>query len=333
MDSRVYVDGVRALDLAGVAQAHATARERGGIVWVDLAWPTPEEIGQVAEEFSLHHLAVEDAINVQQRPKIERYDGVLFVVLHPVRTVDDDQDGHIDRVELGTVHAWVGSDFVVSIRRSEEPGLAAMRDRLEGKQELLRHGSAAVLATLLDQVVDTYRPVVVRLRADIDQVEDQLFSRDRRVSLRIYEATREVIGLQRATHPHVDILRTLQDAGVRPGQDPVPDLGHVEIQRHLRSVLDRAAKYAETADAFRSLLTNILDLHSTLVTQEQNEQMKQISAWAAILFAPTLIGTIYGMNFDHMPELHWLFGYPLALTAMVALGVVLHRLFKRVGWL
>jgi magnesium transporter len=332
MDSAVYVDGRRTADPVGLEDAHAAARERGGIAWVDLARPNPAEIRQVAEQFSLHHLTVENAIDMHQRPKIEQYDDALFVVLHPARNVDDDRDGHIDRVEFGSVHAWVGPDFVVTIRRSVVPDLTAMRDQLESKPDLLRHGPVAVLAVLLDQVVDTYWPVVTRLRAYIDQVEDQLFSRDPAVSLRIYEATREVIGLQRATRPLVDILRTLNDVGL-PGPDPAQRLGHVELDRYLRNVLDHAIKHAETSDTFRSLLTNALDVHSTLVTQEQNEQTKQISAWAAIIFAPTLIGTIYGMNFDHMPELHWLVGYPLALTAMVGLGVVLHRLFKRVGWL
>lgn len=333
MDSTVYVDGRRTADPVGIEDAYAAARARGGIAWVDLAQPTPAEIRQVAEQFSLHHLTVEDAIDVHQRPKIEQYDDALFVVLHPARNVDDDRDGHIDRVEFGSVHAWVGPDFVVTIRRSVVPDLAAMREQLESKPDLLRHGPVAILATLLDQVVDTYWPVVTRLRGYIDQVEDQLFSRDPAVSLRIYEATREVIGLQRATRPLVDILRTLQDdeGRLRPG--PEPGLSHVELDRHLRNVLDHAIKHAETSDTFRSLLTNALDVHSTLVTQEQNEQTKRISAWAAIIFAPTLIGTIYGMNFDYMPELHWLLGYPLALTAMVCLGVVLHRLFKRVGWL
>jgi magnesium transporter len=333
MDSAVYVDGVRTTGPAGIAEAHATAREQGGTAWVDLAWPTPEEIRQVADEFALHPLAVEDAIHVHQRPKIERYDDALFVVVHPARNLDEDDDGHIDRIEFGTVHAWVGSHFVVTIRRSEVPGLAAMRDSLESEPNLLRHGSSAILAILLDQVVDTYQPVVNRLRADIEQVEDQLFLRDAGVSLRIYEATREVIELQRATQPIVDILRTLLDGGAQPGPKHAVDPEHVELRRHLRNVLDHAVKYAETSGTFRSLLANALDAHSTLVTQEQNEQMKQISAWAAIVFAPSLIGSIYGMNFDHMPELHWTFGYPLALTVMVGLGVVLYRLFKRVGWL
>jgi magnesium transporter len=348
MDNAVYVDGKRTANPASLEETCEITRERHGIAWVDLSWPTPAEIEAVAEEFSLHPLAVEDAIHAHQRPKIERYGDVLFVVLHPARSVDEDGDGHVDRVEFGEVHAWVGPDFVVTIRRSVTPDLAAMRAGLEQDPDLLRLGPIAILAALLDGVVDTYRPVVARLRRDIDQVEDQLFSRDPEVSFRIYEATREVIGLQRATSPLVDILRTLHDGEEgRSGGDPAHDHRHTELKRDLRNVLDHAIKHAETSDTYRALLTNALNVHSTLVTQEQNEesrrlteislkqdeQVKKISAWAAILFAPTLIGTIYGMNFDHMPELHWALGYPLALAGMVGLGGIFYGIFKRVGWL
>jgi magnesium transporter len=350
MDNAVYVDGKRTANPASLEETCEVTRERGGIAWVDLSWPAPAEIQAVAEEFALHPLAVEDAIHAHQRPKLEHYDDVLFVVLHPARSVDDDGDGHVDRVEFGEVHAWVGPDFVVTIRRSVTPDLDAMRAGLEQDPDLLRLGPVAVLATLLDQVVDTYRPVVARLRRDIDQVEDQLFSRDPEVSLRIYEATREVIGLQRATSPLVGILRELHDereAETEAGHDAAQDHRYVELQRNLRNVLDHAIKHAETSDTYRSLLANALNVHSTLVTQEQNEesrrlteisvkqdeQMKKISAWAAILFAPSLIGTIYGMNFDYMPELTWTFGYPLALASMVGLGGIFYWIFKRVGWL
>jgi magnesium transporter len=354
MDNAVYVDGKRTANPASLEETCEVTRERGGIAWVDMAWPAPAEIQAVADEFALHPLAVEDAIHAHQRPKIEHYDDVLFLVLHPARSVDDDGDGHVDRVEFGEVHAWVGPDFVVTIRRSVTPDLDAMRAGLEQDPDLLRLGPVAILATLLDQVVDTYRPVVARLRRDIDQVEDQLFSRDPEVSLRIYEATREVIGLQRATSPLVGILRELHDereaateAATEAGSDTAQDHRYVELQRNLRNVLDHAIKHAETSDTYRSLLTNALNVHSALVTQEQNEesrrlteisvkqdeQMKKISAWAAILFAPSLIGTIYGMNFDHMPELTWTFGYPLALASMVGLGGIFYWIFKRVGWL
>jgi magnesium transporter len=348
MDNAVYVDGKRTANPASLEETCETTRERGGIAWVDMAWPAPAEIEAVAAEFSLHPLAVEDAIHAHQRPKIEHYDDVLFLVLHPARSVDDDGDGHVDRVEFGEVHAWVGPDFVVMIRRSVTPDLNAMRDHLEQDPDLLRLGPTAILATLLDRVVDTYRPVVARLRRDIDQVEDQLFSRDPEVSLRIYETTREVIGLQRATSPLVGILRELHDeTETRSGSDAAQDHRYVELQRNLRNVLDHAIRHAETSDTYRSLLTNALNVHSTLVTQEQNEesrrlteisvqqdeQMKKISAWAAILFAPSLIGAIYGMNFDYMPELTWTFGYPLALASMVGVAGIFYWIFKRVGWL
>ncbi|MFD6447279.1 magnesium and cobalt transport protein CorA [Promicromonospora sp. NPDC060204] len=362
MDNAVYVDGRRTANPTSIEETCETTRERGGIAWVDLSWPEPAEIEAVAAEFDLHPLAVEDAIHAHQRPKAEHYGDVLFVVLHPARSVDDDGDGHVDRVEFGEVHAWVGPDFVVTVRRSVTPDLGAMRGRLEQEPDLLRLGPVAILAALLDEVVDTYRPVVTRLRGDIDQIEDQLFSRDPEVSFRIYEATREVIGLQRATGPLVEMLQDLYDgkrkfAGQQSAAAHPDDAAHpdgdvqdqrwVELLRSLRNVLDHAIKLSGTSDTFRSLLTNALDVHSTLVTQEQNEesrrmtesslkqneQMKKISAWAAILFAPTLIGTIYGMNFTHMPELHWTFGYPLAIGGMIGLGGIFYGIFKRAGWL
>ncbi len=343
MDNAVYVDGRRTANPVSLEETCETARERGGLAWVDLYWPEPGEIHAVAEEFSLHRLAVEDAVNAHQRSKIEQYDDVLFVVLHPARLVREGPGPAV--AEFGEVHAFVGPDFVVTIRRAQTPDLTAMRTQLEGDPELLRHGPAAILTTLLDQVVNTYRAVIADLRSDIDEIEDKLFSRDPEVSLRIYDASREVLALQRATHPVVDILRMLHDAG--DGDDPRHDGRYVELQRNLRNVLDHALRHKEAADSFRSLLANALNVHTTLVTQEQNEEMrrmseqglqqdeqvKKISAWAAILFAPTMVGTIYGMNFTHMPEIDWVFGYPLALGAMVAAGGVFWGIFKRVGWL
>ncbi|MCF4120665.1 magnesium and cobalt transport protein CorA [Antribacter sp. KLBMP9083] len=341
MDNAVYVEGRRTANPVSLEETRETAHERGGIAWVDLYWPEPAEIQEVAAEFSLHRLAVEDAIHAHQRSKVERYDDVLYVVLRPVRAMPG------ELAEFGEVHAWVGPDFVVTVRRSQTPDLTAMRTQLELTPELLKHGPAAILVTLLDQVVNTYKPVLDRLRADIDEIEDKLFSRDPEVSLRIYQVTREVLDLQRAVHPTVEILRMLHDNGDTEDADIAQGHRYVELQRNLRNVLDHALRHAEASDTFRSLLTNALNVHSTLVTQEQNEEMrrmselslkqdeqvKKISAWAAIFFAPTVVGTIYGMNFDYMPETHWLWGYPLALGLMVGLGGLFYWVFKKVTWL
>jgi magnesium transporter len=278
---------------------------------------------------------VEDAITAHQRPKLERYDNTLFIVLRPARYLDD-----VERVEFGELHIFTGPDFVVTIRHAEAPNLARVRRRLEHSPELLRCGPEAILYAILDEVVDEYAPVVAGLQNDIDEIEDQLFEGDPAVSQRIYELSREVIEFQRATHPLLGILGALEGGFEKYHIN-------VELQRNLRDVRDHATSVVERADAFRVLLQNALNVNATLVGQRQNDEMrsltvaslaqneevKKISAWAAILFAPTLVGTIYGMNFRHMPELHWVAGYPLALALMVVTSVSLYFVFKRRRWL
>jgi magnesium transporter len=335
VDNAVYVDGHRTADPRSLDETYELLRERHGMAWIGLYRPDVAEIRSVAREFDLHPLAVEDAIAAHQRAKLERYGTTLFAVLRPARYLDD-----VERVEFGELHVFTGRDFVVTIRHAEAPDLGRVRDRLEQAPELLRLGPEAVLYAILDQVVDEYAPVVAGLENDIDEIEDQLFRGDREVSRRIYELSREVIEFQRATRPLLVMLASLE-AGFEKYQ---VDL---ELQRSLRDVQDHAIRIVERADSFRALLQNALTVHTTLVGQQQNEEMrslteaslaqneevKRISSWAAILFAPTLVGTIYGMNFDHMPELHWLFGYPLALGLMLVTSVTLYVVFRRRGWL
>ncbi|KRC35672.1 magnesium and cobalt transport protein CorA [Oerskovia sp. NPDC060338] len=335
VDNAVYVDGRRTANPSSLDETFETMRERHGLAWVGLYRPSEAEIRAVAEELSLHHLAVDDAIAAHQRPKLERYDDNLFVVLRPARYLDAEE-----RVEFGELHVFVGPDFVVTVRHAESPDVGAVRRRLESTPELLRLGPEAILYAVLDQVVDEYAPVVAGLQNDIDEIEDQLFSGDPAVSRRIYELSREVIAFQRATHPVVGILQSLERGSEKYGVD-------IELQRNLRDVLDHSLRLAEQADSFRVLLQNALMVQATLVAQHQNEEMrrlsetslaqgeevKKISSWAAILFAPTLVGTIYGMNFERMPELGWGLGYPAAVAAMVAMGFALYLIFKRHKWL
>jgi magnesium transporter len=335
VDNAVYVDGQRTADPRSLDETYELLRERHGMAWIGLYRPDVAEIRSVAREFNLHPLAVEDAIAAHQRAKLERYGTTLFTVLRPARYLDD-----VERVEFGELHVFTGRDFVVTIRHAEAPDLGRVRDRLERSPDLLRLGPEAVLYAILDQVVDEYAPVVAGLENDIDEIEDQLFRGDREVSRRIYELSREVIEFQRATQPLLGMLASLE-AGFEKYQ---VDL---ELQRSLRDVQDHAIRIVERASSFRALLQNALTVHTTLVGQQQNEEtrslteaslaqneeVKRISAWAAILFAPTLVGTIYGMNFDHMPELHWLFGYPLALGLMLVTSVTLYVVFRRRGWL
>jgi magnesium transporter len=335
VDNAVYVDGQRSADPASLEETYELIRDRHGMAWIGLYRPDVSEIRSVAREFDLHPLAVEDAISAHQRAKLERYGTTLFTVLRPARYLDD-----TERVEFGELHVFTGKDFVVTIRHAESPDLGRVRDRLERTPELLRLGPEAVLYAILDLVVDGYAPVVAGLENDIDEIEDQLFKGDPAVSRRIYELSREVIEFQRATTPLLAMLGSLE-GGFEKYQV------NLELQRSLRDVHDHAIRVVERAAAFRALLQNALTVNSTLVGQQQseemrsltetslaqNEEVKKISAWAAILFAPTLVGTIYGMNFDDMPELHWQFGYPLALALMVVTSVTLYLVFKRRSWL
>lgn len=326
IESVVYVDGCRHADLLPA---------ESGMDWIGLYRPTRKELDAVAAEFSFHPLALEDTIKAHQRPKLERYDDLLFTVLRPARYIDDEE-----RVEFGELHVFTGSDFVVTVRHAESPNLAKVRRRMEATPELLRLGPEAVLYAIFDEVVDAYEPVCDGLENDIDEIEDQVFEGDPTVSRRIYELTREVIEFQRATRPLLGMLRSLSLGFDKYQVDP-------ELRRNLRDVEDHVIKVIERVDGFRALLQNILTVNTTLVGQrqntemqrlteasiEQNEEVKLISAWAAILFAPTLIGTIYGMNFDDMPELHWRYGYGFALALMAAVCGGLYLIFKRRGWL
>jgi magnesium transporter len=335
VDNAIYVGGRRTSDPSSLDQTFEEMSERHGMAWIGLYRPDEAELREIAEEFGLHPLAVEDALNGHQRPKLDHYGDSIFVVLRPARYVDSREE-----VEFGEVHVFAGREFVVTVRHAESPDLARVRSRLEDDSELLSRGPMAVLYGILDEVVDEYEPVVVGLENDIDEIENQLFANDPAVARRIFALTREVIDFQRAVAPLVPILERLLGDALFVGVD-------LEVKRALRDVHDHAIRIVDRSASFRTILENALLLHATLVTQRQNdamaemteysltqnEQVKKVSGWAAILFAPTLVGTIYGMNFDYMPELHWVWGYPMALSLMAATSVTLYLIFKRKGWL
>ncbi len=335
VDNAIYVDGHRAAEPRSLRETYEALRQERGVAWIGLYRPTEEEFASVAEEFGLHELAVEDALEAHQRPKLERYGQTLFVVLRPARYLDAPEE-----VEFGEIHVFVGEDFVITVRHGEAPALREVRRRLEADRELLLRGPEAILYAIMDRVVDGYAPVVAGLENDIDEIEVEVFSGNAGVSRRIYELSREVIEFQRAAGPLTAIVGNLSAGFQGSGVDP-------ELQRYLRDVQDHAVRVQERVAGFRELLQNILSVNLTLVGLSQNEEVKaltevsiaqnnevkRISAWAAILFAPTLVGTIYGMNFNHMPELHWFFGYPFALVLMVMVSVTLYMVFKHSGWL
>lgn len=328
IDNAVYVDGVRSAEPQSLEQTFETLNEHGGMAWIGLYRPTEVEMAAVAAEFGLHRLAVEDAISAHQRPKLERYDDNLFTVLRPARYLDE-----TETVEFGELHVFTGKNFVVTVRHAETGGVAQVRRKLERRPDLLCHGPEAVLYALMDQVVDDYVPVVAGLENDIDEIEDQLFSGDSTVSRRIYELAREVIQFQRAIHPLPAMMEALR-RGFEKYQV------NSELQHNLRDVEDHVERLVSRADSFRDLLQNALTLDGTLTANrqneasaEQNEQVKKISSWAAIFFAPSFVAGVYGMNFERMPELQWSFGYPMAIGLMAGTAALMYGIFKRKGWL
>ena len=335
VDNAIYRDGARLSAPVTLNQTFEELRDHGGFAWIGLYRPTEEELRSVATEFTLHPLAVEDALKGHQRPKLERYGDVLFVVLRSARYLDAPEE-----VEFGEVHLFIGPNFVITVRHAESPDLGRVRKRVEQTPSLLALGPQAVLYAVFDQVVDDYVPVMAGLENDIDEIEDQIFGGDAAVSRRIYDLAREAMAFQRATHPLVGMLDSLESGFEKYGVD-------VELRRDFRDVSDHALKTVERADSFRAVLQNALTVQSTLVTQVQNEEMrtlsrvsidqgdqvKKISSWAAILFVPGLVAAIYGMNFRFMPELDWPLGYPFALLLMFGSGAALYFVFKKRGWL
>jgi magnesium transporter len=337
VDLAVYRDGVRVASPTTLPELYVWLdADPHAFAWIGMYRPTDVEIHSVAAQFDLHELAVEDAIQAHQRPKLERYGDTLFVVLSAARYLDD-----VEEVEFGELHVFVGSNFVITMRHSESPDLTGVRARLEGDDsDLLALGPEAVLYAVLDRVVDAYGPVVSGLENDIDEMETQVFSGDPAVSRRIYELSREVIEFRRATHPLQQVLAGLEAGFEKYEVDE-------ELQRYLRDVSDHNTTAAERVDGFQQILRDMLTVNATLVAQRQNEEMraltvasneqntevKKISAYAAILFAPTLVGTIYGMNFVHMPELQWEYGYLWALGLMGLVCFVLWVWFRKNDWL
>jgi magnesium transporter len=320
VDSAVYVDGKRVVVPDSLEGIYETYREKDGFAWIGLYEPTRDEFDSVAGEFGLHPLAVRDALRAHQRPKVERYGETLFVVIKAARYVEEKEV-----VEFGEVHAFVGPDFVVTVRYGETNELQEVRRSLEGRPDLLRKGPYAVLYAIMDRTVDDYVPVVDGLANDIDEIEVEVFESQPDVSRRIYELSREVIRFHQATQPLAGTLESLT-------QEETSDIDR-EVRRYLRDVQDRVLRVTDQAQGFRELLQNILSVNLTLASVNQNDQVKKISAWAAILIVPTLITGIYGMNFDSMPELHWTYGYPLALLLMLTISLILYWGFKRRGWL
>ncbi|MEU1053750.1 magnesium and cobalt transport protein CorA [Streptomyces sp. NPDC005876] len=334
VDCAVYRDGRRLRTEAplGPHEAMRLVRRDGGFVWIGLHEPTEDEFAGIAREFGLHPLAVEDAVQAHQRPKLERYDDSLFTVFKTIHYIDHDRlTANSEVVETGEVMCFTGRDFFITVRHGGQGSLRALRHRLQDDPELLLKGPSAVLHAIADHVVDGYIAVADAVQDDIDEVETEVFSPGRKGSPRgtdagrIYQLKREVLEFKRAVSP---LLRPMQLLSERPMRLIDPD-----IQKYFRDVADHLARVQEQVVGFDELLNSILQANLAQASVAQNEDMRKITSWAAIIAVPTMVCGVYGMNFDHMPELHWRFGYPVVLGVTVAICVGIHRALKRNGWL
>ena len=321
VDSAVYEDGRRRDGDVGVHEAMEQCRAANCFTWIGLYEPTEPEFEAIRREFDLHELAVEDAIHAHQRPKLEVFGEMVFIVLKTARYVDP-----TEVIKLGEILIFLGHDYIITVRHGEASELTGVRRQLEQDPELLQHGPGAVLHAIVDRVVDDYGPAIAGLGEDIDQVEDQVFSEERvNAAERIYKLKREVLQFSHAVGPLVDPVDRL--ARGKYG------VIHPQVRTYFRDVNDHLLRAHDQLESFRDLLTSVLQANLTQVSVRQNEDMRKISAWVAIAVVPTAIAGIYGMNFKHMPELDWSFGYPAALLLMLTICSTLFWRFKRAGWL
>jgi len=320
VDCAVYERGRRRAGELPLEDACEASRRRDAFVWLGLYEPSEQEFDAVRREFDLHELAVEDAINAHQRPKLEAYDDSLFVVLKPARYLEAERD-----VEFGEILIFLGNGFIITVRHGEA-ALHEARLHVEERPELLECGPGAALYAIVDRIVDDYQPVIAALDHEIDALEREVFSHSpTNPAEAIYKLKRDVLELHAAIAPLAEPLDRLARGR--------HELIHEDIRTYFRDVHDHLLRIIGQVESYRDLLTSVLAANLSQVTVRQNEDMRRISAWAAIIAVPTLIAGIYGMNFAHMPELHWTFGYPIALVTIAVAALVLYRYFHRIGWL
>ncbi|HEU4385429.1 MAG TPA: magnesium/cobalt transporter CorA [Anaeromyxobacteraceae bacterium] len=314
-----YQDGKKLADIEPEAIGSYVSRSEC-FVWVALKDPEPAEIAAMERQFSLHPLAVEDALHGQQRPKIEEYGDSLFAALHTLEVVEGE-------MRAGEVDIFVGRNYVLSVRTRASQGFADVRARCEREPELLRQGAGFVLYALMDAVVDRYFPVIEKLEGDLEASEERIFSGapTRAAVEALYALKRQLTTLQHAVRPLLDATGKLFGGRV----PPICAL----TQDYFRDVYDHLQRINQALEALRDMLATAMSVNLSLITLQENETTKRLASYAALVAVPTMIAGLYGMNFEHMPELHWPFGYPLALGLMVAIDAWLFWRFRRAGWL
>jgi magnesium transporter len=330
VDCALYLDGIRQhSEVVDYREALAEARDqRGAFVWLGLHAPTGEQMKGIAEAFGLHELAVEDVVTAGQRPKLEQFNDVNFLVLRAARYVEHKQLTEVSEViDTGQVMLFIGEDFVISVRHGEAVRLRPVRERLEAKPELLKQGPWAVAYGVMDNVVDQYVAAADGITTDLDVLEEDVFARNPSSSgrmQRIYQLKRELVEFKRAVLPLQRPMLTL--IGDTPGISK-------ELRKYFRDVQDHLARVVEQINGFDDLLISIMQARLAQVTVDQNNDMRKIASWAAIAAVWTAIAGVYGMNFRNMPELTWKYGYPLVLAVMVVFSWVVYRALRKNGWL
>lgn len=319
VDCAAYADGVRREGDLSLERAGEVAREDGTFVWLGVFEPTEAEFRAIAEEFGLHELAAEDAVRAHQRPKLEEYGDTIHIVVKPAHYVDPKEV-----IEVGELSIFVAPGFLITVRHGRGD-LAPVRKRLEARPDLLAQGPGAVLYAIVDHVVDRYLEAAHGFDEDVREVELQVFGEGQNPTERIYKLEREVLEFQAAAVPLGEALEEMCSGNFPVVPQPLHEYFR-DVEDHLRRVTTRI-------ESFRQLLDSALEANLTQVSMRQNEDMRKISAWVAIAAVPTMFAGIYGMNFEHMPELEWTLGYPMALAIILAICLYLYWRFKRAGWL
>jgi len=315
-----YEDGRKVADISR-EQISEYLKRPGTFVWVALKDPTPAEMEQMREEFSLHHLAVEDALKGHQRPKIEEYGDIVFTVCH----IPEVRDGALEIAELDV---FAGPNFVLSIRERTEQGFVAVRQRAEAEPNLLKHGAGFVFYALLDNVVDRYFPVVDALETELEKLERSIFDPDTAARSNIqalYDLKHKLMDMRHAVEPLIEVLHKLYG-----GRVPLVCIG---VQDYFRDVYDHLLRISTQLDGLRDMVTTALSVNLSMITLAENEVTKRLASYAALVAVPTLIAGIYGMNFKNMPELDWMWGYPVTLAVMGGIDGYLWTRFRKSGWL
>jgi len=320
INSTAYQDGRKVADHIPIEEISEYVKRTECFVWVAIKEPSAEELDKMKEEFDLHPLAVEDARHGHQRPKIEEYGDSLFAVVQMPILKDKE-------IEMGEVAIFVGRNYVLTVRQRAEPGFQAVRDRAESEPHLLKHGAGFVFYAVMDNVVDRYFPVVDQLEVELEEIEERIFtSTAHRESIKeLYNLKHRLMVMRHAVEPLIEVTHKLYG-----GRVPSVCIG---VQEYFRDVYDHLLRISQQLDGLRDMVITALSVNLSMITLGENEVVKRLAAYAALVAVPTLIAGVYGMNFEHMPELKWAYGYPLALSLMFGIDGALFLKFRKIGWI